>query len=92
MNVTGLIETDGTVRERYDYDPYGKAYFFDDSWSGVSGSQYHNRILYAGYRHALLVTCPWPAALLQSAANSRNTTAPWTGVPPHLRQACVPDQ
>ena len=51
MNVTGLIETDGTVLERYDYDPYGKAYFFDGSWNGVSGSQYSNRILYAGYRH-----------------------------------------
>jgi RHS repeat-associated protein len=51
FNVTGLIGTDGTVVERYVYDPYGKVSFLDGSWGALSASAYDNQILYCGYRY-----------------------------------------
>ncbi len=60
FNVTGLINTSGTVVERYVYDPYGAVTFYDDSWNltHVSGhdvdgtaSAFGNEILYCGYRY-----------------------------------------
>ena len=51
FNVTALIGTNGTVAERYVYDPYGKVSFLDGSWGALSASAYDNEILYCGYRH-----------------------------------------
>ncbi|HUT91467.1 MAG TPA: RHS repeat-associated core domain-containing protein [Thermoguttaceae bacterium] len=56
MNVTAVVDTDGDVVERYQYDPYGKATFLAADWSlqengdvdGIS-SNYDNEILYCGY-------------------------------------------
>jgi len=51
MNVTALVDTSGTVLERVVYDPYGKATFYDGSWTSPSAtSAYDNVVLYCGYR------------------------------------------
>ena len=50
FNVTALIGMNGTVAERYVYDPYGKVSFLDGSWGALSASAYDNEILYCGYR------------------------------------------
>jgi len=49
MNVTALVNTSGTVLERYAYTPYGKPSFFDANWQPRSASAYDNSILYCGY-------------------------------------------
>ena len=55
FKITALIETDGTVAERYAYNPYGETTFLTGAWALVGGtgaaSAYANEILYAGYRH-----------------------------------------
>jgi len=58
MNVTALVNTSGTVVERYQYDAYGKVTFLDGSWNlqengDVDGiaSNYGNAILFCGYRY-----------------------------------------
>jgi RHS repeat-associated protein len=43
FNVTALVEPDGDVVERYDYDPYG---------NGPGWGSYSNEILFCGYRRA----------------------------------------
>jgi RHS repeat-associated protein len=50
-NVTALINTDGTVAERYLYDAYGTPTVLDADWSvdGDGISDVANPILYAGY-------------------------------------------
>ena len=52
MNVTALIDpATGEVVERYVYDAYGKATFYDDSWNAVSWEDSkQNNVLYCGYR------------------------------------------
>jgi len=52
MNVTALINTDGSVAERYVYDPYGKVTIYDDDWSDTVSwaNSKQNEILYCGYR------------------------------------------
>jgi len=53
FNVTALVKTDGTVAERYTYDPYGKVAFKAANWSDAANqakSAYDNEILYCGYR------------------------------------------
>jgi RHS repeat-associated protein len=58
MNVTALVNTSGTVVERYVYDPYGKVTFYNGSWTKTQLGQetpgtlsaYSNDILYCGYR------------------------------------------
>ena len=51
MNVTALVNTSGTVVERYVYDPYGKATCLDLNWAnGQATSRVGNEILYCGYR------------------------------------------
>jgi len=57
MNVTALVDTDGTVVERYVYDAYGRVTFLAADWSlqengDVDGiaSNYANTVLFAGYR------------------------------------------
>jgi RHS repeat-associated protein len=50
-NVTALVNTSGTVVERYDYDPYGKVTFLNASWSTLSGSAYAWVYLFQGGRY-----------------------------------------
>jgi len=40
FNVTALIDTGGTVQERYFYDPYGKRTILDGSWGARGSSSY----------------------------------------------------
>ena len=50
FNVTALIERgDGSVLERYEYDPYGSVTVLNPSWQEYYPS-YDNEILYCGYR------------------------------------------
>jgi RHS repeat-associated protein len=39
-NVTALVNTSGTVVERYVYDPYGAVSYLNASWGTISGSAY----------------------------------------------------
>jgi len=53
FNVTALVKPDGTVAERYTYDPYGQVTFKAADWSNAASqakSAYDNEILYCGYR------------------------------------------
>ena len=53
FNVTALVKPDGTVAERYTYDPYGQVTFKAANWSDAASqakSAYDNEILYCGYR------------------------------------------
>jgi len=53
FNVTGLVEPNGDVAERYTYDPYGKVTFKNAAWADATNqakSAYDNEILYCGYR------------------------------------------
>jgi RHS repeat-associated protein len=63
FNVTALVNTDGTVAERIIYSPYGQPTFLKADWTPSNGpdgqnntpddgtaSDFHNRILYCGYR------------------------------------------
>ena len=48
-NVTALVNSSGTVIERYSYDPYGKVTVYDAAWtSSGSTSSVGNTILFAG--------------------------------------------
>jgi len=51
-NVTGLIDTSGTVRERYVYDPYGKVTIYNGDWTSTVSwaNSKQNEVLYCGYR------------------------------------------
>jgi RHS repeat-associated protein len=54
FNVTAVIKPDGTVAERYTYDPYGKVTFKAADWSDAANqakSAYDNEVLYCGYRY-----------------------------------------
>jgi len=53
FNVTAVVKPDGTVAERYTYDPYGKVAFKAADWSDAANqakSAYDNEVLYCGYR------------------------------------------
>jgi RHS repeat-associated protein len=52
MNVTALVDTSGSVVERYQYTPYGSVTVCDSAWTPRQGnvSDYDNCILYCGYR------------------------------------------
>jgi RHS repeat-associated protein len=49
-NVTALINTSGSVVERYVEDPFGLPTFLSPSWSGLSSSQVSWNYLHQGYR------------------------------------------
>jgi len=49
MNVTALVNTSGTVVERYMYDPYGNVTTMDENWTVDTTPDYDNSILYCGY-------------------------------------------
>jgi RHS repeat-associated protein len=36
FNVTALVDTSGTVQERFTYEPYGNANILDQDWNGTS--------------------------------------------------------
>ena len=50
FNVTGLVNTSGSIVERYAYSPYGNVKIYDGSWGSRSSSSYDNDVLFAGYR------------------------------------------
>jgi RHS repeat-associated protein len=49
-NVTGLVDTSGAVRERYAYDPYGKATILDPAWATRTSSLFSWIYLHQGGR------------------------------------------
>jgi RHS repeat-associated protein len=50
-NVTALLNTSGSVLERYVYDPYGKPTFLNASWGTLSSSAYAWIYLHQGGRY-----------------------------------------
>jgi RHS repeat-associated protein len=51
-NVTGLVDTTGTVGERYVYDPYGRATVVDpNTWMAIGASQFNWVYLHQGGRY-----------------------------------------
>jgi RHS repeat-associated protein len=49
-NVTALVNSSGTVVERYIYDPYGQVTYLTSSFGSLSSSAYDSRVLYQGER------------------------------------------
>jgi RHS repeat-associated protein len=53
FSTTALIDTTGTVQERYTYDPYGMPYVFDPTWTFLGNfsfsSSFSTENLYSGY-------------------------------------------
>ena len=49
-NVTALVNTSGSVVERYVYDPYGSVTYLTASWGSRSGSNYAWHYLFQGGR------------------------------------------
>jgi len=50
FNVTAVVNTGGTVLERYGYDAYGTVRFMDGSFNSRSSSSYGWETLYGDYR------------------------------------------
>ncbi len=50
FNVTGLVNTSGSVVEHYVYDPYGKATVTNATWSVLSGNAYAWQNMFQGGR------------------------------------------
>jgi len=52
FNITALVNSSGTVQERYEYDPYGMTTVLDASFANDADgvSDYLNPITYCGYR------------------------------------------
>jgi RHS repeat-associated protein len=53
FNVTALVNTSGTVVERYVYDPYGAPTVYDGNWSALAGSAFAWLYLHQGGRYEL---------------------------------------
>jgi RHS repeat-associated protein len=53
FNVTALVNTSGTVVERYVYDPYGTPTVYDGNWSALAGSAFAWLYLHQGGRYEL---------------------------------------
>ncbi len=49
-DMTSLVNTSGSVVERYLYDPYGDVTYLTSMWTPLSGSQYAWRYLFQGGR------------------------------------------
>ena len=49
-SVVALIDDQGNVVERYEYDAYGKPHFYDGSFNSRNQTAYNNVILFCGYR------------------------------------------
>jgi RHS repeat-associated protein len=79
MNVTALVNTSGTVVERYVYDAYGKATVYDDDWSTTVAwdDSVKNEVRYWGYRY------DWETGLDQVRRRYYHPTlGRWTGRDP----------
>jgi RHS repeat-associated protein len=50
-NITALVDTSGSVVERFVYDPFGAATALDPSWSGPGSSLFGWRYLFQGLRY-----------------------------------------
>src|SRR5260370_40951264 len=50
-NVTALVNSSGTVVERYVYDPYGQVTVLDGSWATRGSSSYAWRYPFQSYRY-----------------------------------------
>ena len=50
FNITALVDTTGTVQERYIYDPYGAVTILTSAWATRSSSSYSWIYLHQGYR------------------------------------------
>jgi RHS repeat-associated protein len=50
FNTTSLVDSAGTVVERYAYDPYGKVHIFDSNWNSRVSSSFGQEVLFGGYR------------------------------------------
>src|SRR5205807_1051372 len=50
-NVTGLVNTSGTVVERYAYDPYGSITYLTGTWGSRSSSSYSWVYNFQGLRY-----------------------------------------
>jgi RHS repeat-associated protein len=50
MNTTALVNSSGSVVERYVYDPYGKPTVLSGTWTSQSSTLYGNEMLFGGYR------------------------------------------
>lgn len=50
LNTTALVNTAGTVVERYAYDSYGKVSVLSAAWATQSATLFNNEVLFAGYR------------------------------------------
>jgi YD repeat-containing protein len=53
-NVTALVDTSGTVQERYQYDPYGTVTILTAAWGARASSSYAFTNFFQGTRHGLL--------------------------------------
>ena len=53
FNVTALVNTSGTVVERYVYDPYGTPTVYDGNWSALASSAFAWLYLHQGGRYEL---------------------------------------
>jgi len=62
-NVTAIVGTDGAVKERYEYDPYGNITFLTSDFNIRSASNYAWETLYCGYR--------WDVAIKMFAVRHR---------------------
>jgi RHS repeat-associated protein len=49
-NVTALVDTSGTVKERYAIDAYGNVLYYDGSWNSLGSSAYAWMYLFQGMR------------------------------------------
>ena len=49
-NVTALVNSSGTVVERYSYTPYGVVSYYTGSWGNITSSAYANTILFSGHQ------------------------------------------
>ncbi len=47
-NTIALTKTDGTLKETYQYDPYGKPHFFDSQGQSIPSSSVNNPYLFTG--------------------------------------------
>jgi RHS repeat-associated protein len=48
-NTVAIVDTTGTVLERYVYDAYGNVTYYSGTWGADTPSNYNNNVLYAGY-------------------------------------------
>ncbi len=50
MNVTALLDDNGSVKERYEYTPYGQVNVLNSTFGAGGGSLYDQEVLYTGQR------------------------------------------